>query len=115
VRESVDPSAPENAIEIVTPSTLMTIVAEDEDDQIRWIDALSDTLELREMAVQREGMKAPAAGSQTAKDERITAIRNSVVFSGTLGLKSTNRMTFGVTWKDRFFVIASGEPTWCYF
>jgi hypothetical protein len=85
---------------------MVTIVAEDEEEQMRWLDALSDTLELREMAVQREGMKSPTG--PTSKEERIAAIRNSVVFSGTLAMKSTNRLTFGVTWKDRFFVIASG-------
>jgi hypothetical protein len=40
VRESKDVTAPENSIEIVTPSRVYLIVAEDEDEMIRWLNAL---------------------------------------------------------------------------
>jgi hypothetical protein len=43
------------------------------------------------------------------KAERIAAIRSSIIYSGHLLIKSGKESIFKAAWKDRYFVIASGD------
>jgi hypothetical protein len=94
----------------------MTMAAVDEADFNLWLDALSDTLEIREMAIQRDGFnggsKADKAERGLSKDqrkaERIAAIRSAIVYGGPLMIKNTKESMFKSSWKERYFVIASG-------
>jgi hypothetical protein len=93
VRESLDRLAPENSIDIVGNGKITTISAADESDFNLWLDALADTLELREMAIQKEdardGTPKKVMSPQEAEAQRIAAIRSAVVFSGTLFMRGS--------------------------
>jgi hypothetical protein len=58
------------------------------------------------------GSKADKAERGLSKDERkaerIAAIRSAIVFSGPLMIKNTKESMFKSSWKERYFVIASG-------
>ncbi len=107
VREAVHVDEPENSIIIMTQSKIYYLVAEDEDEHSKWFDALSDLLEARTIVVKdsNDGNKAAVSRSE--------AIRNAIMFSGSLYMKTINRITGSVVWKMRYFMIASGSLT-CY-
>ena len=81
-----------------------TIAAADESDFNMWLDAISDTLELREMAIQnedpRETTPKKIMSPQEAEAQRIAAIRSSVVFSGMLFMRGTGGLMKS-PWKPR--------------
>lgn len=58
------------------------------------------------------GSKADKAERSLSKEERkaerIAAIRSAVVYAGTLMMKNTKESMFKSSWKERYFVIASG-------
>ena len=58
------------------------------------------------------GSKADKAVRSLSKEERkaerIAAIRSAVVYAGTLMMKNTKESMFKSSWKERYFVIASG-------
>jgi hypothetical protein len=112
VREAAGFDSPENGIEICTPTRVYLLVAEDEDEQMRWLDALGDTLESRIMAVRE--INSPATplsprSNQESISDRVANKKKAIIFSGQLSMRSVNRLTSMVTWKDRFFVIANGK------
>lgn len=41
--------------------------------------------------------------------ERIAAIRSAIVHGGPLSMKSAKERIFQATWKEKYFVIASGR------
>ena len=59
------------------------------------------------------GSKADKAERGLSKDqrkaERIAAIRSAIVYGGPLMIKNTKESMFKSSWKERYFVIASGE------
>jgi len=93
VRESPLPTAPENSIEIISETKNYLFVAEDDDEQMKWLDALSDCVEAKQTSETNV--------SQPANPDDIK-------WKGTLMYKSTNRITGLVTMKRRFFVIQKG-------
>ncbi len=107
IREAIHADEPENSIIIMTQSKVYVLVAEDEDEHSKWFDALSDLLEARTIVV-----KDPSDGNKGAVS-RSEAIRSAIMYSGSLYMKTINRITGSVVWKLRFFVIASGSLT-CY-
>lgn len=109
IREATEDGAPENSIEIVLSQTVVLLVAEDEDELVRWTDALTETLESRTMAPTRE-TAGDLDGRQIAK--RIAQKKKSIVFEGELDMKSVNKLTSVVTWKKRYFVIANGAAAY---
>lgn len=58
------------------------------------------------------GSKADKAERGLSKDqrkaERIAAIRSAIVYGGPLMIKNTKESMFKSSWKERYFVIASG-------
>jgi hypothetical protein len=128
VREAADHGAPVNSIEIICGNGKnYVLVGEDEDEALRWLDALSDTLESRTMLVGRITANInlmlyrftcccvrAASNAHEVIDEkeiakRIMKKRQSIVLEGDLSMKSVNRLTSVVTWKNRYFVIANGK------
>lgn len=103
VREAEDPSAPENSIEIQTPNRTYLMVAEDEEWQSRWLEALGDVLEARQEALAEN---AEAELSQT--DAKHEAMKRNVVHKGVLLRKITNRLTGLSSWKEYYFVLTPG-------
>jgi hypothetical protein len=111
VREASDASAPENSIEIVTPNRTYLLAAEDEDEQIRWVDALADKLEERKVAIKRENSDGSANGNISADVDSATrkeAIKGTIVYGGELSKRTVNPIAAVVMWQDRYFVIANG-------
>jgi hypothetical protein len=94
VRESLLPTAPENSIEIISDIKNYLFVAEDDDEQMKWLDALSDCIEAK----------------QTSETNTSQPSNNpdDIKWKGTLMYKSINRITGLVTMKRRFFVIQKG-------
>jgi hypothetical protein len=99
VRESNEESSPENSIEITTANRTFLIVAEDEDDQVKWLDTLADKLEERRVAAQRED--GFIAAMDLPRPQKIEAMKRIVQFSGNLHKKN------GSIWKERYFVLAN--------
>eukprot|EP01041_Mallomonas_annulata_P000091 gene91-124_t len=106
VREADDPSAPENAIEIGTPSRTYLMVAEDEEWQSRWLEALGDVLEAREEII--------ADNAQQEEDNGTAArsIAKTILHKGLLQLKGSSIFTQQFSWKEYFFVLTPGALTY---
>lgn len=111
VKECVDEHAPENSFEIVTnmmgtqnQPIVHLLVAEDEEELYRWIDSISDILDLRYAIV-------PGSlddKSEMGDKDRRKALQDAVLYSGRLLMKRLNRLTQTTTWRDRFIVIVAG-------
>ena len=73
--------------------------------------SLSIYLSLQQNDNHSLGYKAYSQGltKEERKAERIAAIRTAIVHGGLLSIKSAKERIFKATWKDRYFVIASGE------
>ena len=73
--------------------------------------SLSICLSLQQNDNHSLGYKAYSQGltKEERKAERIAAIRTAIVHGGLLSIKSAKERIFKATWKDRYFVIASGE------
>jgi hypothetical protein len=95
VGESRSPSAPENSIEITLESKSYLFVAEDDEEQMKWLDVLTDCIEARQDAV----TNANVHSSLTIED---------IKYKGYIMYKSVNKITGIITMKKRFFVIAKG-------
>ena len=106
-REAQEVGAPENSIELVTPTRPYLLVAIDEDQCYRWLDALSETLEMRKVQVQQE----PQARNldPTSNAEKINALKKTILFEGGLSKKNVNKITSFVTWKPQYFVISGSS------
>jgi len=103
VREAEDPSAPENSIEIETPNRTYLMVAEDEEWQSRWLEALGDVLEAR-----KEALAENAEAEKHNVAARQEAIQKTVAHKGPLLRKVTNRLTGLGSWKPFYFVLTAG-------
>lgn len=110
VREATDSNAPENSIEIVAHGRSYTLAADDDDTQLLWLDALGDYLEARDISVQKttSASNARAGAGSSRSEDRVAAIKNAILFSGGLTMKSVNLITKIVTWRDRYVVITKG-------
>ena len=113
VHEATDAGVPENSFEVVTTDKVYIFSATDEDAMLLWIEAMSDMMEVRETAIQ-EGwagtMTTSANASKNAPtDSYIQQIKNAIVFSGGVTMKSVNLYTGIVSWRDRFLVLTSGS------
>lgn len=102
VREALEAGAPENALELVTPVRPYMLTAMDEDQSFRWLDALSETLEMRATQVKEEA-KVNKDGISNA--EKISDLKKAIVFESGLSKKSVNKITMMCSWKEQYFVI----------
>lgn len=84
---------PENSIEILLESKNYLFVAEDDDEQMKWLDSLNDCLEARE---------TPEPAATRPSDA------NDIQYKGTLMYRSINKITGIVTMKKRFFALQKG-------
>jgi hypothetical protein len=106
VKEATEAGAPENSFDLVTPSRTYKLTASDEDQCLKWLDALSETLEVRKVTVQQDESAKRNASLSTA--ERINALKKTIVYQGGLTMKTSNRLTSFVSWKPKYFVISKG-------
>jgi hypothetical protein len=106
VRESLDDDSPENAIEICTSKQIYLVVAEDEDEMVRWLNALSDAVEYRNTGIQIDNDEDEPGVDDV---ERIAEIKQNMMHSGVVSLRSVNKITGEASWKERFFAIANNS------
>jgi len=116
VHEATDAGVPENSFEIVTVEKVYIFSATDEDAMLLWLEAVSDMIEARDMAVNQMSKitKGSAALSSlgvksTQMDDYVQQIKKAILFSGGVTMKSVNLYTGFVSWRDRFIVLTSGS------
>ena len=95
VGESRLPMAPENSIEIILEFKTYLFVAEDDEEQMKWLEVLSDCIEARQDAVTNANLQS-------------TLTNEDIKYKGFIMYKSVSKITGIVTMKKRFFVIAKG-------
>jgi hypothetical protein len=102
IREIDDPSAPENSIEIATTTRTYLMVAEDEEWQSRWLEALGDVIEAREEAL------AEIADDENGMKNKEEDLSKQIIHRGTLLRNSKNRITGLSSWKEFYFILTAG-------
>ena len=103
IREIDDASAPENAIEIATTNRTYLMVAEDEEWQSRWLEALGDVIEAREEAL------AEIADDENGMKNKEEDLSKQIIHRGSLLRNSKNRLTGLSSWKEFYFVLTAGN------
>ena len=106
VKESTEIGAPENALDLVTPTRVFQLIAPNESQCLKWLDCLSDALELRPMTGKNE-----ISGGQNyvSKADRIQTLKTHIHYEGSLSLKYPSVVGALSTWKAKYFVIAKGK------
>mmetsp|Transcript_28858 Transcript_28858/g.84244 ORF Transcript_28858/g.84244 Transcript_28858/m.84244 type:complete len:855 (-) Transcript_28858:321-2885(-) len=121
VRGSQDPATPEFAIDLLTQSRIIVIVAENDGSFTKWLAVLHEALDhfseqdLMRRAVLPRPSEASSRPSESFSRPSLSGSRQrdhaaaSIVKGGLLMKRTENRITGSTTWKKRFFALSAPQ------
>lgn len=94
----------------MTPERIYSLVAEDEQEQLRWLDGLADSVEARDSLsiARKQKQEEEGENSSTLGGELMEAKKKTILCAGYLSKKTGNRLTGSVSWLPRYFVLDRG-------